>query len=692
MLGSEKLKTVSSVRIEKCGSNSKRIVSHSRQKGSILLGLIITMVVMASLGAGMLYLTTTSTFQELFANNHARAYYSAESGGRYAMVRIRDAYAQATTTARDAILATIPGTYYNGTASSNQGNFVISSLTTSGGTGTPATISFSSIGTVSSGFLQARRQLNYSIQPANQSAGGGSSGTTISEPNMNNFTAGEWGSFSTVTNPGTSTLTTAATETRGSSDEQRAFAFYNNPSVNFSTYQTAQGGFLSYDAQLKVASTAPYFLAGLSFRTHPLPSQPDAPRGFNVSLMRFSDNVNSQGSSIDEIPLELKYQHWNNYGSGGATGPLNVGDYYIILWMDTGSGGIGSATPMEELLAYKRLSNTSGIFATPFLSDGMEYAAYNNTTTWRASGSGNWTQSSTHQEGTYSARGFLTNSGDISYLTYNSPIAISSSTASLTFQHQVSSTSNVTASVELSSDGSTWSQLGANLPLSTSFVPTTITITGTGGNVIGNRWIRFKFQSSTNSDRFLYIDDVKIIPPITWPTLLVRLEEKLLTAADLTTGSSFNVGDRVNKIMVYYSTQTSNGSGNHIVATDDNRTGSNPIGTTNWPATGGVSDPNFTLVQWDWVLDAIENPGSYHTEPSPHSTAAACTSGSGCTATQVWTTYYLSNSYSLAGELGLTAFGSNSAVANRIFFDDFAVKIGSGSGGTDGNGSVVVSP
>jgi len=179
MLRAEKLKTIPSVKIREYGSNSKRIMLRSRQKGSILLGIIITMVVMASLGAGMVYLTTTSTFQELFANNHARAYYAAESGGRYATARIREAYAQTTTAARDAILATIPGTYYDGTATNNKGNFLISAL--AGTTGSPAIVTFTSTGTVNSGFLQAKRLLNYSIQPANQT-GGGTSAQTIIPP------------------------------------------------------------------------------------------------------------------------------------------------------------------------------------------------------------------------------------------------------------------------------------------------------------------------------------------------------------------------------------------------------------------------------------------------------------------------------------------------------------------------------
>ena len=59
------------------------------QEGSILVGLIITMTLIAVLSSSLVYVTTTSSFGELFANRQARAYYLAESGGRYAIPRIK---------------------------------------------------------------------------------------------------------------------------------------------------------------------------------------------------------------------------------------------------------------------------------------------------------------------------------------------------------------------------------------------------------------------------------------------------------------------------------------------------------------------------------------------------------------------------------------------------------------------------
>ena len=53
-------------------------------KGSVLIGLIITMVVISALGAAMLPLTSTATFGQIRSNSAARAYFLAESGYRYA--------------------------------------------------------------------------------------------------------------------------------------------------------------------------------------------------------------------------------------------------------------------------------------------------------------------------------------------------------------------------------------------------------------------------------------------------------------------------------------------------------------------------------------------------------------------------------------------------------------------------------
>ncbi|MFH2219336.1 MAG: hypothetical protein ABII68_06725, partial [Pseudomonadota bacterium] len=53
------------------------------QNGSLFIGLIITMMLFAALGAAMFSFTTTSAFNQVWANSSSKAYYLAESGFRY---------------------------------------------------------------------------------------------------------------------------------------------------------------------------------------------------------------------------------------------------------------------------------------------------------------------------------------------------------------------------------------------------------------------------------------------------------------------------------------------------------------------------------------------------------------------------------------------------------------------------------
>ncbi len=55
-----------------------------QNKGNVLIGLIVTMMIFAALGAGMVAMTGTSTSTQVTANTTSKAYYLAESGFRYA--------------------------------------------------------------------------------------------------------------------------------------------------------------------------------------------------------------------------------------------------------------------------------------------------------------------------------------------------------------------------------------------------------------------------------------------------------------------------------------------------------------------------------------------------------------------------------------------------------------------------------
>jgi len=73
----------------------KRLLS--AQEGAVLIGLIITFTLVVLMGAALFSITVTSTFNELFAGHQSRAYYMAESGGRYAIPRILQDHIQAET-------------------------------------------------------------------------------------------------------------------------------------------------------------------------------------------------------------------------------------------------------------------------------------------------------------------------------------------------------------------------------------------------------------------------------------------------------------------------------------------------------------------------------------------------------------------------------------------------------------------
>jgi prepilin-type N-terminal cleavage/methylation domain-containing protein len=65
----------------------KRSPVVSNNRGNVLVGLVVTMLIFAVLAAGMVSLTSTSTSNQVTSNSTARAYYLAESGFRYAASR-----------------------------------------------------------------------------------------------------------------------------------------------------------------------------------------------------------------------------------------------------------------------------------------------------------------------------------------------------------------------------------------------------------------------------------------------------------------------------------------------------------------------------------------------------------------------------------------------------------------------------
>jgi hypothetical protein len=64
----------------------------SKQTGAAIVVIVVTMTIVAILGAGMLYLVSSSSFSETFINNREKAYYLAQAGRQYATMTILNAY------------------------------------------------------------------------------------------------------------------------------------------------------------------------------------------------------------------------------------------------------------------------------------------------------------------------------------------------------------------------------------------------------------------------------------------------------------------------------------------------------------------------------------------------------------------------------------------------------------------------
>ncbi len=82
-----------------CSAVRRRVIPHRsgvfRARGSILIGLIVTMVIMSTLGAAMLPLFSASYLNQAYADQGRKAYFLAESGFRYAASQFLNAGTEA---------------------------------------------------------------------------------------------------------------------------------------------------------------------------------------------------------------------------------------------------------------------------------------------------------------------------------------------------------------------------------------------------------------------------------------------------------------------------------------------------------------------------------------------------------------------------------------------------------------------
>ena len=354
----------------KYGSNREKTRLSSCQNGSILLGIIITMVVMAVLGAGMVYLTTTSTFQELFANNNTRAYYAAEAGGRYATALIRQSLATGTPPFSDLDIPQ-PVIFSTSYSMGNSGSFQITNWQPTGFLS--KVVTFDSIGTVGSGFLQAKRRLTYKIHPANQ---GGLTLPPLIPPEVSDFDVpknvlDEY--FSPVDmsevdikdNPkvdGDNALNLKADE----------YTTGLNWGMNLSLAQLDKirannGNLLSYGVQVKIydydedtLQASPYNIIGISFRlddSNDGTMTDDIHNMYGFSFVKLKKpatppTVGAKPAWYSTYFYNTTYTNtdWDIFSTGTSTD--NMGKWFVVLWKRIYNGSAWSYVP----LAYQKLT------------------------------------------------------------------------------------------------------------------------------------------------------------------------------------------------------------------------------------------------------------------------------------------------------------------------------------------------
>jgi hypothetical protein len=307
----------------------KKVITMSRkpvlknQDGALLIGLIITMVIIAIAGAAAMQLTTGSSLTELFQNNSLKAFYLAESGARYAAPLCNTVLqSNPSTTCPDQNNKTF-------TLSPGQGQFTLTTDNTN-----TAYLLLTSVGTLNPGsWSQTKRTVTYElVKPFN---------TPFNDPN--DFDQ-NWN------HPANALIATNNGPANGG-----ALMFKGSPvsiSLNWhkvppaSSYPDllaqwlAQGNLLSYDLQVKckdipTGSNDSYML-GLLFRldntTH---------KSYGISFYRRDLVKGAPGF----WPATLSNV------SGGFNG-LGAGKTYLVLWMET----LISTNPTFSLLAYKDMT------------------------------------------------------------------------------------------------------------------------------------------------------------------------------------------------------------------------------------------------------------------------------------------------------------------------------------------------
>ena len=307
-----------------------------RQKGSVLITLIIVMTITAALGAGMVYFTSSSTLSELFSNQEARAYYIAEGGGRYAFLLLKnnsshfDSYTQASP--------------YNQTFTLSNGEQFV--LVVYQDPASANKVVIQSTGIVNSGlWTQARRSITWNIDKTSLAS------SSPKPVNLSSLPAKDAaGKFSIVNIGGEEALRIDKVQGGGNSQE-----FYigltSGTSASFYNAWMAAGGFLSYDSQVKAAIgiwneasndfsfKPPRYSMGLATQ-YRRSNSANQDRFLSVSIVRTrtspQDGISNTlipAGMADNIPMVVLWHRDGNQGGGGdywlAYQTITTNDYIL---------------------------------------------------------------------------------------------------------------------------------------------------------------------------------------------------------------------------------------------------------------------------------------------------------------------------------------------------------------------------
>jgi len=225
------------------------------QRGAILITLIVSLVLMAVLGSGMLYFSTTSSYGELFANRQERAYYIGESGANYALQKFIT-----TPVANGPFPALTTFTLSNG-------KFAVKTYDKPGD---PTHLIIEATGIVESGWLTTRQLVTRNIVKATATPPGmppvttDNSGVPIGfDTNSNAQLDVAW---TEVPNPNTQDVTISGGDLLFKGTE--AAINLNPGNVNLCEAWVSNANLSSYFLQVKVTNSShpQHFLVGLSFR------------------------------------------------------------------------------------------------------------------------------------------------------------------------------------------------------------------------------------------------------------------------------------------------------------------------------------------------------------------------------------------------------------------------------------------